>query len=93
MVKESLVPGKEFYVTVEEQNIPILDASVKAPNMAENVDKPDLCEYLVRIEWLKTVPRSEACWEKGLFAIQHTVCRLRNRFTLERLTQHSGLDE
>jgi len=93
MVKESIVPVKDFYVTVEGQDIPILDAPVKAPNMAENVDKPDLCEYLVRIEWLKIVPQSQAYWEKGLFAIQHTVCRLRNRFTLERLTQHFGLDE
>ena len=64
-------------------DIPLLDASVKAPNMAENVDKPELCEYLVHIEWLKIVPQSQVYWEKGLFAIQHTVCRLRNRFLIQ----------
>jgi hypothetical protein len=32
----------------------------------------------VGVECTKTVPRDEAYWEKGLFAIQHTACRLRN---------------
>ena len=52
-----------------------------------------LCEYLVRVEWIKSVPKSEAYWEKGLFAIQHTACRLTNRFTIEKLTEHFALDD
>ena len=28
-----------------------------------------------------------------LYATQHTCCRLRNRFTLERLIRHFGLEE
>ncbi len=92
IVKEPAVPVKDFKVIVDGREIPILNAPVDAPNMAENANDLDLCEYLVRVEWIKTVPRSQAYWEKGLFAIQHTACRLTNRFTLERLTQHFGLD-
>jgi len=28
-----------------------------------------------------------------MFAVQHTACRLRNRFTIERLVKHFGLDD
>jgi hypothetical protein len=61
--------------------------------MATTADDLEMCSYLVRIEWIKTVPREEAYWEKGLFAIQHTACRMRNQFTIERLTAHFGIGE
>ncbi len=92
-VKESAVPFKDFKVSLDGNEIPILDAPLVAPNMRENADDLDLSEYLVRVEWLKAVPRNEAFWEKGLFAIQHTACRLTSSFTIERLSQHFGLDD
>src|SRR5207237_5728154 len=99
---ESAVPVNDFKVTEEifegkvsvgSRDVPILHAPLVAPKMSENADDPDLCEYLVRVEWIKTVPRTEAYWEKGLFALQHTACRLTSSFTIERLSQHFGLDE
>lgn len=92
-VKESAIPVKDFKVTVDEKEMPILDAPLEAPKMEENSDNLDLCEHLVRVEWIKAVPRTEAYWEKGLFAIQHTACRLTSRFTIERLSHHFGLDD
>jgi hypothetical protein len=65
----------------------------EAHEMGLNAHDPELSEYLVWVEWIKAVPQEQAYWEKGLFAVQHTACRLRNRFTLERLTKHFGLDE
>ena len=38
-------------------------------------DNPEMAEYFVRINWLKTVPISEAVSEVGLFGNQNTVCR------------------
>ncbi|CAN5554471.1 hypothetical protein BH20ACI3_BH20ACI3_30300 [soil metagenome] len=73
--------------------IPILQAPLVAPKMDENADDPDLCEYLVRVEWIKAVPRTEAYWERGLFALQHTACRMTSSFTIERLSLHFGLDD
>lgn len=92
-VKDSAVPIKDFMVLIDGNEVPILDAPLKATNMRENADDMDLSEYLVRVEWLKTVPRSQAFWQKGLFALQHTACRLTSSFTIERLSQHFGLDD
>jgi hypothetical protein len=102
IVKEPAVPVSEFKVdnsllvgsaNSSGEAIALLDAPLQAPNMGEHSDDPDLSEYVVRIDWIKAVPKSEAYWEKGLFAIQHTACRLASRFTIERLSQHFGLVE
>ncbi len=92
-VKEPAVSVKEFKVTVNGKEGSILDAPLKAPNIGENADDLDLSEYLVRVEWIKAVPKAEAYWEKGLFALQHTACRLTSKFTIERLSQHFGLED
>ncbi len=93
IVKESAVPVNEFNVLLDGKEVPILSAPLIATNMGENADDSDLSEYLVRVEWLRAVPRNEAFWEKGLFALQHTACRLTSSFTIERLSQHFGLDD
>lgn len=103
LVKESAVPVTQFTVTEEIKNddivlhheeIPILEVDdLVAPKMDENSDDPDLSEYLVRVEWIKAVPRTEAYWERGLFAIQHTACRMTSSFTIERVSQHFRLDD
>lgn len=87
------LPVKDFKVSVDGREIPILEAPLEAPNISENADNPDLSEYLVRVDWIKAVPRSEAYWEKGLFANQNIACRLTSSFTLERLTKHFELDD
>jgi hypothetical protein len=92
-VEESVLPLKEFRVRTDAHEAPLLELPLKAPDMAEHVDNPELSEYLVRVNWQKTVPLSQAYREKGLFANQNTVCKLRNRFTLERLAQRFGLEE
>jgi len=93
IVKGPATPVKEFKVAVEGRETPILDAPLEAPAMAENADDLELCEYLVRVEWIKTVPRTQAYWEKGFFASQHTACRLRNSFTIEKLSEHFELED
>ena len=50
-------------------------------------------EYFVGIEWQKTVSRDAAYWENGLFAKQHTDCRLRSRFTVERVLKQFKLED
>lgn len=51
----------------------------------------DNAEWTVPVDWLDARPASEAYWEKGMFASQHSACKLRQEFTLERLTAHFGL--
>lgn len=93
IVKNTAVPIKDFKILINDQDVSILDVSLTAPKMNENADDLDLCEYFVSVEWIKIIPRSSAYWEKGLFALQHTACRMTSSFTIERLSKHFGLDE
>ena len=83
----------EFTVSVDGVETPILEAPLEASNVGSKKDDPELREYMVPVKWIREVPREQAHWEKGLFASQHTACKLRNQFTLERLAQHFDLDE
>jgi len=93
-VKDPVVPARDFIVTLGDgKTISLLSAPLKAPKMDEFADDPDKTEQVVRVEWLRAVPREEAYWEKGLFAKQHSACRLRNRFTIEKVTQRFDLTD
>lgn len=76
---------KDFEVEVDGERMNILDAPLQATNMGWEADDPELCEYLVRVEWIDTRPREQAVWEKGMFANQNVVAKLRQPFTLQRL--------
>lgn len=60
--------------------------------MVENADDADKAAYLVRVRWGEHVPVEKAFWEKGMFANQLTACKLRHKFTLERLVERFGLE-
>jgi hypothetical protein len=61
--------------------------------MAANAERDELSEWLVRVGWIKTVPREQAFREKGLFANQTTACKLRDQRTIERVTQAFGIQD
>ena len=92
IVKEKAVRVKEFMVA-QNLELPILEADLQAPKMGENADDEELSEYLVRIDWTKTVPLDQPVWEKGMFANQNSACKLRNKFTIERLSALFNLDD
>lgn len=93
-VTEKAQRVRDFTVQVDGKNLPILEApDLKAPHMDDNADDPEKSEYLVRIEWARKRPREEAIWETGMFAVPHVTCKLRNRFTLDRLIERFGLEE
>jgi hypothetical protein len=88
IVTESVQPVNEFTIEADGARTPILQAPLTATNMDRQLGDPEQCEYLVRVEWLKTVPREQAYWEAGFFANQNTVCRLRQPLTLNKLYAH-----
>ena len=53
----------------------------------------DTAEWVVPVEWVDARPEAQAYWEKGMFASQHSACKLRQEFTLERLSDHFDIDE
>lgn len=89
IVKDTAVPVDEFSV----EGTPILKLPIKAKSMGEYVGNPDRVERAVRVEWIKTVRKDQAIWEPGMFANQNSACKLRNKFTLERLIVAFGLDK
>lgn len=92
IVKEKAVRVKDYKVAMN-LDLPILEAELTAPKMDENADNEELSEYLVRIDWIKTVPLDQPIWEKGMFANQNSACKLRNKFTIERLSALFNLDD
>lgn len=96
LVKDSAVPLKDFKLLFNGQQVPILDVPLFAPEMDEYVDDLDKSEYLVRVEWIKAVPRCQAYWEKGFFSYKNIKCKMENqqaRLTIEKLSQHFGLND
>ncbi|WP_289020118.1 endonuclease NucS domain-containing protein [uncultured Ornithinimicrobium sp.] len=55
-------------------------------------DGTDRAEYVVPVEWEVAVPAHQAYREPGLFASQHSACKLRQDFTLKKLAEHFDLD-
>ncbi|MCC5657922.1 phospholipase D-like domain-containing protein [Nostoc sp. XA010] len=96
LVTDTAVRVKDFTVLFNGQQVPILDVPLVAPKMDEYADDLDKSEYLVRIEWIKTVPKSQAYWEKDLFANPNIVCEMKSiesRLTIEKLSQYFGLND
>lgn len=95
-VVETVKSVTEFSVRDGDgRTISILDANLKAPDIGRNKDNPDLAEYLVRVDWIKTVRAKEAIWETGMFANQNTACRLqgeKGEFTIRRLSEIFGVE-
>jgi hypothetical protein len=86
-VTAQAVGVNHFDVEIDGATMNILQAPLEATNMGWDSEDPELCEYLVRVEWIDTRPREKAVWEKGMFANQNVVAKLRQPFTLQRLNE------
>ncbi len=82
------VPIRDFQVQENGQAKRLLEANLAGHDyFARNAESLELCEYVVPVEWAATRPIDDAVWETGLFANQMTVCKLRDRTTIEHLEQ------
>jgi hypothetical protein len=93
IVREPAVPVREFLADVDGERLPILEAPLSAPHMAENSGDRDRSEWLVRVDWIQTLSQDEAIWEKGMFANQNSACRLTHPLTREVLITRFGLSD
>ncbi len=93
IVKETVQPVGAFTVELDGQRMPILDAPLEVDHMGDAKDDPDAREYLVRVGWIRTLARHQPIWEKGMFANQNSVARMRSTFTLERLVERFDLED
>ncbi|ADJ16702.1 endonuclease NucS domain-containing protein [Halalkalicoccus jeotgali] len=91
-VTQEKTPVAEFTVKIDGEDRPILDCELEATGMDENAADPELREYVVGVEWIDAQPLNEAYWETGMYANQNTVTKLRNQFTLDRLSDTFQID-
>jgi hypothetical protein len=83
----------DFVVQVENSRMPILRAPLEAPRMGRRPDESEGCgEFLARVEWIDVRSREQAFWEKGMFANQNVVAKLRHPLTLRRLNEEFDVD-
>src|ERR1700687_136887 len=81
------VPVTEFMVS----NVPILKLPLQG-HLGHDFDDLDKCEYLVAVEWRKTLPCSEAETFPKAFANQNIVCKLRQLATIDFLRKAFPVD-
>ena len=94
-VIEPSVPIKDFMVEkAGGGKVSILNVPLKCEGIKKfNPNDLDKTEYLVRIEWIKTVPEEKAFWVKGMRANQNSAFKLKSEYTLNKLLEHFGLEE
>ncbi len=61
---------------------PLFEQPLAEPRMKWIGDPIDRAEYVVGVEWRKTVKSAQAKWFKGAFANQSIVCKLRDQATV-----------
>lgn len=87
-VTEPVRHMNDFSVETPDGDRPILEVLGRGETYRAQGANDEKAEHFVRVEWLDTVPESEAINEVGLFGNQNSVCRPRTpawRHTVERL--------
>jgi hypothetical protein len=93
IVKENVLPIKDFKVVCDKKETSILDVALKCEGLKKQSDDLEKCEHLVRVDWLATKKENDAFWVKGLRANQNSAFKLRSLFTLNKLVEHFGLEK
>jgi hypothetical protein len=90
------VPVDDFTVVVDGAPRPIVEVAPAIARATRYADNPENAEYVVAVNWIKTVPLSDAFHETGLFGNQNSVARPRAESwvqTIARLKQRFGITD
>lgn len=88
-ITKEAVMIKDFIV--EKYAKPLLKLPLNEPNIQQNMDNPELSEWVVAVNWIKSYAKDEAKTFKGIFANQNVVCKLRHSETVEFLKREFGI--
>ncbi len=96
VVTEGMEPVDKVMMPDEKgDKVQLVQISKSAASLRSAADDPDTADYLVRVDWLKTVDLTEAIREKGFFGNQNSVARPRTPkwdHTVERLKKRFGIE-
>lgn len=70
----------------------LVDAVPKA-YLTDHADDPDLCAYVVGVDWQKTVAVDDARTFSGIFSNQNVVCKIRHQETVDFLKEQFDVRE
>jgi hypothetical protein len=65
--------------------IPIAELPLVAPKATEFLNDHLMCEWLISVDWLKSLDRNEALRKKGLYVHVATSCRIKDPITIQYL--------
>ncbi len=95
-VTQGMQPVDEFMVTHDAGNqVPIVEVSPATESLQPATDDPEAADYLVRVNWIKTIDPKQGVREKGFFGNQNSVARPRSpkwNHTVERLKTRFGIE-
>lgn len=83
-VTGTAAPARDASLMVDGQEKPFRELNFQAQTLHDETDD-NLCEWVVPVRWLESVPAAQARWTKGLFANQNSACKLRSTVTLDWL--------
>lgn len=86
IVSETAKQAKDVRFTYNGRQVGVDELPTKGGYLYS--DDPETSEYIVKVDWIKAVPESQAVKEVGFFGNQNSVCKPRNKkweFTIERL--------
>jgi len=66
---------------------PLLEHDLEGSFLRMNRNNREESEYVVRVDWMATLPRAEAVSQSGIFNNRNVVCELRDPKTLRLLRQ------
>lgn len=88
IVKAPAQLANDSIFQVNGKNIPFYSLDLHGDYHVQNKDDEEKSEYIVRVEWIKTIKIDDAVSEYGFFGNQNTVCKPTTskwNFTIERL--------
>lgn len=94
IVRKEVQQAKDVQFTVDGQEVGF-DSLQTQGSYLYSGDDPENAEYVVLVDWVKTVPELQAVKEIGFFGNQNSVCRPRDQkwvYTVERLKKVWGID-
>jgi hypothetical protein len=92
IVTEKTVPVKGVTFIIDDEKVKMSALNLRATNMFHDVENPDKCKYIVKVKWLKTVPKEEAYWIKGLKANQNSAYKLTSQYTIDKVSEYLKLE-
>lgn len=88
------IPFEEAQVLYKEEWKPLRNLPLSAEYQHPDTEgAPHDSEFVVPVRWIASRPKSQAYWEKGMFANQNSAGKLRQQYTLDRLVTHFALDD